>query len=299
MDILAMSDAACPRLGYIDSETAKMALSQFAEDVPKLLEIIAAGRTRLIQTHFSSLASDYESIATLSYGLGLPLATVKDAFRNAACAYLKVFELRGTEPAFPVYSLTYDPAYPPSDAESLIEFKNITNCKVDYSLSNSQKNYFAVCQALGVGEDNLADKLAALIWDPPDASYIGPRSFCTANDHHLAYALRELIHGTAATMEAELKQLKLGKSQSFIRNQALMLQALATSDRQSFLECLAALLICHEQEASLTRNLRNPRFFLCLPAMGLCRLALRHRLCALENFPSDNVFLPTLLFGEK
>jgi len=298
MDVLAMKNELNQRLDYLDADIAVMALKDAEEHAPKLLNMIAAEPTNLLQTRHSSLASDYESIAWFSYALGFPIDKVKEAFSKAAHAHLKVFELRGSESAFPAYNFHYDASHPPGTPESTVEFKRFHEDQdVDYSLTNSQKGYVAVCEALVSGEDTVADKLSALIWDPPDASYIGPKSFCTSNDQHLAYALRQLIHGTAASVEVELDQLMASKADVHIGHQAMMVRAIATKDHGYFLEGITAFLDWHEREASSRQNRRNPEFFICTTGLGLCRLACKRQMCEVGDLPQDNIFLPLELIS--
>lgn len=285
-----------PRLSYCDTDNAAIALADANEHIIKLTHLIAAEPKSLLQTRYSSLASDYESIAWFSYALGFPIAEVRSALCYAVSAYLKVFELRGTAPQFPVYKFQYDPSYSPGIPESTIEFKQLhDNDKVDYSLTNSQKGYVALCEALIVGEDLIVEKLSTLIWDPPNATYIGPRSFCTPNDQHLAYAMRELLYGDIASMLSELAALKTSRQDVNIAFQATMLQALAMNDPSNFIRSIAALLCWHEKEAVSRKNYRNPEFFICTPGLALCKLALQRQICTIEDLPNENVFLPLKL----
>lgn len=285
-----MTPMRLPRLDYLDSEMAALALSCAEEYLPKLLDMIATEPSKLAQTRYSSLSGNYESIAFFSYALGFPLEKVKAAFSQAAHAHLRVFELRGTEPVFPALHLRYDPAHTPGTPGAIVELKNLHEVQVDYSLTNSQKGYVAVCEALGACEDSVAKKIAALIWDPPNASYIGPKSFCTPNDQHLAYALRNLLVG--GSIESELDQLKLSKSNENVGHQAMMLRALAAGDGSWFLKGLHELLSWHKKQASSKQNRLNPAFFICIGGLGLCRLAVTNKVCLFDDLPQGNVFLP-------
>ena len=292
-NVLAMKSEMHRRLDYLDVDIAVMALAEAEKHAPKLLNMINAEPTKLLQTRYSSLASDYESIAWFSYAIGFPIEKVSEAFAKAAHAHLKVFELRGAESAFPAYIFKYDASHSPGTPESTVEFKRLHEDQdVDYSLTYSQKGYVAVCEALVSGNDTVADNISALIWDPPDASYIGPKSFCTSNDQHLAYALRQLIHGTAASVELELDQMKASKADVHIGHQAMMVRALAMNDPGGFLDGLSAFLNWHEGEASSRKNRRNPEFFICTVGAGLCRLAFKRQVCEFADFPQDNIFLP-------
>ncbi len=152
--------------------------------------------------------------------------------------------------------------------------------------------------ALIAGEDSVAKKLAARIWDPPNASYIGPRSFCTPNGQCLAYALREQLHGTAASMESELQRLKLRQADTMVAHQAVMVRAISSIDSGSFLNALTHLLDWHEHEARMEDNRRDTEFYICMPGLGLSRLAIRRQVCILSDLPQGNIFLPLELIDD-
>ena len=295
-DKLGMNERPKPRLSFVEPEYADMALASHKAKLGGLLDMIASEPVKLPHSMYNKVADRYKAIGRYLYALGFPMETVKDAIRKAANAYLEVFRLRGTDPAFPAYTFTYDPNHAPGTPESILEFKPIHGeGAMDYSLTNSHKGFAAVCEALIAGEDELATRIAGLIWDPPNASYIGPRSFCTPNDQHLGYGLREFFGGCFNAMEAELAQIRVRQSDDAISHQASMLQALATKDDVEFCSSLDALLVRHAKLANSKKNRRDTDFYICTRGLGLCRLALRHRNLATEDLPQDNVFLPVEL----
>jgi hypothetical protein len=166
--------------------------------------------------------------------------------------------------------------------------------EMDYSVTNSRNNYIAVCEALIAGKDALAERLATFIWDPSNASYISPRSFCTPNDQRLAYALRSLFQGEdSVAVNSALKGISLrSKAELNIRHQATMIRSLATGDRSRYLEGLDGLLAWHRKEAPSKKNFRNPEFYICIPGLGLCRLAVQRQLCSATDLPQNDEFLP-------
>jgi len=293
-----MKEPQSPRLDYLDIDNTALALANYKRDIPGDLQQIAQGPDNL-QTHYSFLSRKYYAIGLFSYALGYPLSETREAFSHAAKAYVKVFELRGTEPAFPAYSFTYDPSYPPGHPKSTVEFRPLHGeDEKDYSRTNSQRNYLAVCVALIAGEHSAADRLASMIWDPPEASYLGPNSFCTPNDQHLAYALRALFQEDHAAVAAELRKVRPRRRRDeHLAHEARMLRALSGADAESFLEGLASLLVWHERQARSKRNRREVEFFLSIPGLGLSALALRRGVCTIAQFPQDNVFLPIALIG--
>ncbi len=282
-----------PRLDYIDADIATQALRGAEVHIAKLLDLITAERSTLLQTRYSSLASDYESVAWFSYALGFPLNQVRDAFSNAANAHLKVFELRGTEPVFPSYSFQYNPDFLPGATKSKTKFELLHENQVaDYSLTNSHKGFIAVCEALISRQDKTANKLAALIWDPPDASYIGEHSYCTRNDQRLAYALRYVILGPESSAKMELDQLRISVVETHTGHQATMVRAIATKDAGLFLDGLTGYLSWHRRTALLKQNRWNPEYFICNSGLGLCRLAINRQICVPSDFPQNDIFLP-------
>jgi hypothetical protein len=261
--------------------------------VAEAIEQIRNEPGKLPQTRYSLVASKYKASALLLYALGYPLSEVRAAFAEAVRALQKVFELRGQEAAFPAFVLTYDPNKLPTDPGSH-ELKPMhPPGTMDYSLTNSREGYFGVCQALVAGEDDLAGCLATLIWDPPDASYIGRRSeVCTPNDQRLAYALRELLAGNRDGVLAELKGIRAGSKETYDTDQATMIRSLVTGETFAFRDALESYLHWHARRAVDKGNLDAVDFFLCLPGLALCREAVRRQVCDPDLFPQDNVFLP-------
>jgi hypothetical protein len=286
------------RLDWIDSHVAHVVLNNAENHIAKLLQMITAEPERLAQTRHSSLASDYLSIAWYSYALGHPIIQVYVAFSRAAHAYLKVFHLRGKEPAFPAFKFKYDPTHPPGSPDNIAECRPIHDeHQVDYSLTNSHTAYLAVCVALVARERAVGEELAALIWDPINASYVGPSSFCTSHDQRLAYALRELFNGDLDAMGLELDALQRQRARENIAFEAAMVRALGGNDVDSFLDELARLLEWHERMASSKQNRKNPEFYVCTRGLGLCALACDRQLLETADMPKDNVFLPLQLLS--
>jgi hypothetical protein len=291
-----MSSAYTPRLDYVDVETESGVLESVRTSVLEELDWI---RDKPNQMSYSVLWRYYSEIAVFSYALGLPLAEVRESLANAARTFLKVLELRGTGRPFPAYTLTYDPNYPPGHPDAVVEFKSLRaeNAR-DYSVTNSRDNYVAVCQALIAGEDQLADHLASLVWDPPDASYIGPRSFCTPNQQRVAYALRHLMSGDAAAADSELKGVRRTRRDISIRHEAAMVRAIVENARDVFTEALAALLDWTRREGLKRDPYNYSDFFISIVGLGLARLAVRRGICAIKDLPRENPLLPIDLISE-
>ncbi len=222
------------------------------------------------------------------------MSEVREWFAKYAHTYAKVLEYRGTEDPFPAFVATYRSDLPPGDPESLVEYRPLhPPGHKDYSLTNSRSHYLAVCKALISGEDALADQLALSIWDPPDASYLGANSVvCTTNEQHLAYALREMFKGDADAAHSELIKVRPRKLNDRVASEGKMLRGLIDEDAAVFLDGLRSLLALHARDATRDENRTDSSFFICIPALGLCKLALRRRLLQREQFPQGNQFLP-------
>ena len=88
---------------------------------------LARNKESLSKTHAnpqvaqSFVASGYETVGLLTYATGYPVEQVRDYFVQAAQAHLKVFELRGTQPPFPVTLVTLDPNKKPGEPGFEIE----------------------------------------------------------------------------------------------------------------------------------------------------------------------------------
>ena len=119
----------------------------------------------------AALAAGYHrDLGLLRYADGAPLDDVRALFRRATEYTLALFRLRA-------------PREPWQSAD-----------EVDESLTNSRRALEALELALAGRAHDLATTLAPLVWDPPDATYIGPTSVvCTPEEQRLAYALRDLL----------------------------------------------------------------------------------------------------------
>jgi len=125
----------------------------------------------------AALAAGYHrDLGLLRYADGAPLDDVRALVRRATEYTLALFRLRA-------------PREPWRSAD-----------EVDESLTNSRRALEALELALAGGAPELATTLAPLVWDPPDATYIGPTSVvCTPEEQRLAYALRDLLTNTPSS----------------------------------------------------------------------------------------------------
>lgn len=290
-----MARSYVPRLTYVDTESRTRLFQSNADSIRSLLDMIQNDPGTLIQTRYASLVQAYQGAGEVLYALGYPLEAVRGALALAAFAGLRVAELRSTEDPFPAVVVTLNPNNPNCGVERPVHPPG----KKDNSLGNSFENFVAVVTALTAGELGIARRLAALAGDPPDAHWVGPRSFCTPNDQHVAGAVRHLFAGATDEALDSLDRVRLTRQRKFnftdfvdTTKAVTMLRALATADPDLFLEGLRDLIRWHEATAMKPQNWDDSGFYLCLPGTGLALLALHRGLIARDQLPSDTPFLP-------
>ncbi len=263
-----------------------------AGKIRESLDLIRSEPGRLEQTRYSLLDMKYRSIAFDLYVVGYPLKDVRDAFAGLALAGLKVVQLRGTEDPILKVVVTLDNRYPPGDPRHASEAPAHPPGTKDYSVGNSSDNFLYVTAALASGEFDLARSIAALAWEPPDADWIGPRSFCTPNDVRIATAVKHLFAGERDAALAELTRVRPNKWELESKDQegvAGMLRALARDDANAFIVALNGSLRWHEHAFKQQWNLD---FYLSLPGTGLSALALHRGLIARDDLDDDSPYLP-------
>jgi hypothetical protein len=217
------------------------------------------------QLAMALLYSDCEHMGFYEFALGYPIQKIRRSFAEAAAAALKVFELRGTE-QWAVNSVW----------------------RKEYSTTNSQNCFEAICVSLVAGEWMIARGLAELMWDPPNADYIGPKSeVCTTSQQSLAYATRYLLLEQPAEIEKELRRLGPGKREQQIAALAKMVRGLAQDSDAIFNEGLLELLFLHGRFARRRDHETDPHRFFSLAAAGLSILAIRRGLITKPQLPAD------------
>lgn len=231
-----------------------------------------------------ALAADYTlDCALVTYALGADPDDVRVWIKRAAFALAEVFRLRGTTPAFPVTvvdEVGFRPATPP-DA-------------TDASLTNSRRGLLAMQVALIGGDPILVEQIAAMVGDPPDATYIGPDSeVCTPEEQRLAYALKAHVLGKHAV--AIFYAAGLTVAQPPVRQQAAAIEALINRDPEAFLAVLGDLRAAHAAAASDPHNAREPRRLINLPALALAALATQSGVIDPDRVPADDPYLPRAL----
>jgi hypothetical protein len=278
-----------PRIKTLDVAFVLGRLNHRLTFKEETLQMLREEPDRLLQTQMSSLESDCTLIGLDQFALGFPLDQVRQSFAEAAAAWLKVFELRGTEEAFPVVVMTVDPTKPEDDATFRPLHPPGTK---DYSSTNSHNCFEAICIALIAGQYKTVDKLAELMWDPPNASYISIRSeYITPNRIHLAYAVKHLLQDNPTEVYKELGRVTFRKADQEASYMAKMVRGLVDNNDAFFTEGLLELLYWHRKQAKMPYKQKDPEMYFCLPAVALCILAIRRGVIQKSQLP-DDPYLP-------
>lgn len=147
--------------------------------------------------------------------------------------------------------------------------------------------------ALVAGDPSLVEQIAAMVGDPPNATYIGPDSeVCTSEEQGLAYALKAYLLGETAV--AYFYTAGLAGSSSPIREQAIAIDALIDLDQGLFLSGLDELLAAHTEAARDPGRMHEPRFLVSIPALALAALANRSGVIDASRLP-DAPYMPRAL----
>jgi hypothetical protein len=252
-----------PRIRDLDVPFAAGRLQSFVEARAKAEDSLRANASKSPQASYAAIYLDCRYIAFYEFGLGYPVEKIRQSCAEAAHAALHVFELRGT-----------------------------MECRVDrpgtkdYSLTNSHDCFETICMAMIAGEYELADKLAELMADPPDAEYIGPRSeVCTNNQQHLAYAVKHLFRNDPDGIDQELRRIWTRKGEQQVGAVGKMVRGLAEKNDTLFGEGLLELLFFHRKAARLEDG---PQRFFSLAAVGLSVLAVQRGLLRKADLPPDD-----------
>jgi hypothetical protein len=262
-----MSDTTYPpRVKKLDVAFVSDRLKDFMAAKARQEELVRTRKGGSLQSTFSGVYSNSEYAAFYQFGLGYPVDKIRQTFAEAANAAVEVFKLRGT-----------------------LECRTDLPGVKDYSLTNSRDCFQAVCMALIADEYGIAQKLAALMWDPPKADYIGPDSeVCTNNQQRLAYAVKHLFEDHLDEVHQELQRISPRKGEQQVAALGKMVCGLAQSSDALFNEGLLELLYFHRQTA---RRADGPQRFFSLAGVALSNLAIRRGLVNKSDLPRDE-FLP-------
>ena len=172
---------------------------------------------------------------------------------------------------------------------AVYQFRDMEPHASDVSLTNSRRGLHALELALSGGAIDLAKRLAPMVWDPPDASYLGPGSVvCTAEDQHLAYALRDLLMDRLDDGRKELDAPMHLEAQQ--EHRASMLRALLNHDRAESERALTASHAFHLDVVDGRNSLNNLDDLLDVPTLAYAALG-RARISDLKLPPPD-AYLP-------
>lgn len=287
-----MVNSNTPRHSYVDQHWAIQLMDYLRQARQELVRDIKSKQDEASQLDYILLAGYCRDLGLLQYAMGLPLPRVRDCFSEASQAYLKVFELRGSEDTFSAMAVSFVPESVDTEYPKVLERQPVHPPRAkDYSLTNSRTGLLAMHLALTLRNSSVAQRIADLVWDPPNASYVDPNSVvCTPNDQLLAYSLRDYLLGNDEAAMSSLRLIEIRETE--IKHQTMMIWALVLRNQIMFLRELKSFLEWHQKNALNEENRKNPEFFLGLPGLGLCICALRANLVQLQVLPPNNAFLP-------
>lgn len=283
-------------LRHVNAERAMSVLKSREAD-KRAFDSLRNGEPATIgQRHWAVHASHSVAVGGLKYALGFDIEECRHAFVAGLSASIETGRLRGTTEPFPVLDVHFDPTHPSGDPGRVqMKHRHLPGAR-DFSLGNSKRAYMFTCLGLGIGESAAAREQAGLIWDPPNADYIGARSVvCKPNDQALAYSLKYYLQSDfAAAFEKAISVRSLPKD--YIGMQARLLQSILTNDATQFLKVLENLL---EKHNYLSRHdSSDASLYICFPALGMSALALHKGLITTNCLP-QNAYLPLPLLVPK
>lgn len=270
------------RIPGLDTEWARQLLGFLEAEQPALGAALKMPGRRPDQIQCAFFAAYSLDLASLHYALGDDLEAVRGYLDDAILGHWHLFAQRGTTRAFPWELVTLPSERHAGEGDAPAEQgEGGGGTDTDFSMTNSRKGLLAMYLALVTKGCQVAQELASLVKDPPNATYIGPRSeICTPNEQRLAYASKALLAEAKGTFFAELEGIQ--DPSPDIAFQEQLLRALEAGKADAFLDHLRAFLDWHRAEWKLPDNLRNTDLFLNLAALGLCEWALERRIISLE-----------------
>src|SRR5262245_50273359 len=297
MGVLTMIRHIRAGLEHVDHQIVPLAFGSYLGELPQQLETasdVAVGRA---QWHHRSIAGSFEAIGGYRYAFQYPVEEVRNALKGAAQQWVRVFELRGTSPDPARYHI--DTSLPEDDPRKYTLKPGYTEDSKEYSFTYPGNGLAAMLDAILSGDGTLVSQIAKLVGHPTDINNLDPQSDdCTPNHLHLSYALKAFLLGDNATAESEVRKIRLVRHILQIWHEAQMLRAITSNNCSAFLEGLEQVLSWHRKQARKDENRARPKLFMCIPALGLCRLALSKGVCTLSDLPQDNVFLPLELITD-
>lgn len=242
----------------------------------------------ITQRHLGALEMHHYTLGLYQYAINSPLETIQASLHQASTMYFQMIQLR-VSGRVPLQFVPNNPADPKEMSWMFSPETNPEKFKPNYAWTDSCTSLKYSFVALLAKDIQLAHQIMVNIWDPEGAVYVGPKSeVCTTTKQSLAYALREFVKNDVDQAKHFLGFIKT--YHSFLGPQKRMLNAIIQSNGSGFLKSLNILLDEHQEEALKKKNHKNPDFFLCLPALGLSKLALQHQVINLADLPENNLF---------
>ena len=263
-----MINRSAPRLDYINLTWATELMRFHQEEMQEIIHELKEEKT---QIRCYMLAEEYKNLGLFNYALGYSLDKVRLYFTEAVSAYIENLSLREER----------------KDKENT---HGAASEYFDYSIGNSKSSLLMLYIALIVNNFSAARHIAELIWDPPNADYIGNDSeICTPNEQRVAYTVKYILLDNKQEASTLLSKIDLN---DHLECQVNILNSLINENEKDFVDKLNKLVLFHEKWASEIDSRKVPDSFLNIPGLGICAYAISKHIVSSENISISDIHLP-------
>lgn len=219
--------------------------------------------------------------ARLAYALGHPLSVTRERLQAAVTAFRELFAQRGQTTSTRTLYRNGQPLPP-----EIIYEDGFTPVQC----------WDAAIVALIAHDVATARSLMELAGSNPGAQYVSPMSeVCTTSQQTLSNALNAALAGDFELAQNLARRLEFQKGTRLEQRFGSILAAIA-ADGFVFSE-VEHLLIEHQKSARRPTASTDQEQFLCLPALGLIRLAMHYQRLKLADLDFTNDYAPVSLLG--
>ncbi len=255
-----------------------------------LLDITPPNR---LQQIYVDIHSAYVGAFEAEYVLGYPWTALRATAAQTVEAYRHVVALRGTMEPMYVEIVKLNPAYPKDDPRYATRAPLHPPGAKDYGYGNSIDTFEMACLAFAVGDHEAGREVAALAWDPPDAKYISPDAeYTPLCRQKVAYGLRDMLAGNPEAAMESMRGMHPRRRKRATLAEAAMIRAMIKPNRDAFCYALGEYLRWQKTFFSQPMNHVQRWYYIAVPALGLCSLAVARGVVDWSDLPQDSVWLP-------
>jgi hypothetical protein len=149
------------------------------------------------------------------------------------------------------------------------------------------------CLAYAIGDHEAGREVAALAWDPPDAKYVTPNAeYTPVCRQKVSYGLRDLLAGNPDAALESMRGMNPRRRKRATLAEAAMIRAMIKPNREAFCYALGEYLRWQKTFFSQPMNHVQSWYYIAIPALGLCSLAVSRGVVDWSDLPQDSVWLP-------